>query len=330
MKKVLTIAVPSYNTQDYIDACLPTMLQHADIHRMEILLVNDGSTDQTLEKMKRYEKRYPDIVTVIDKENGGHGSAINLAVTKARGAYFKVVDGDDWVLSANLGKMVRQLSHCKADLVIHPYVKYDVRKKKSWMVPYKIAKNQLLSFDQAAPRLTEIQIHAATYRTSLLREHQIRLRENCFYEDTEYNIFPIRFVNTVYACSYPVYVYRTGTCSQSIAPRQAFKNRKMHSAVIKDCIGYYETYETQLSQAKKNYIRHIIGKRIRSQYMIYLKNPMNAARMQELLQWDGRLKETSAYFYAYSNRFPVFLLRKNMRCAYPLLRLLYVIYAGIT
>lgn len=330
MNKVLTIAVPSYNTQEYIDACLPTMLRHPYADRTEILLVNDGSTDRTLERMKWYEQNYPDIVVVIDKKNGGHGSAVNIAIQKAHGIYFKVIDADDWVLSANLGKMVRQLAHCRADLVIHPYIKYHVRRKRSQIIRFEIAENKTLPFDQAAPGLEEVEIQAAAYRTALLRDHQIRLRENCFYEDTEYNIFPIRYVNTVYACSYPVYVYRIGTISQSIHPRQAFKNRKMHRKIIADCISYYEKYETELSEAKKEYIRRIIGKRIRSQYMIYMKNPMTKNRMRELLEWDRKLKERSAYFYEYSNRFPVRMLRKNMRCAYPFVKLLYLFYAGIS
>ncbi|KAI4447905.1 hypothetical protein C823_002424 [Eubacterium plexicaudatum ASF492] len=73
MEKVLTIAVPSYNTQDEIDRCLPTMLQHPDTARLEILLVNDGSTDHTLEKMRWYERHYPGIVTVINKKTEGMG-----------------------------------------------------------------------------------------------------------------------------------------------------------------------------------------------------------------------------------------------------------------
>lgn len=327
--KVLTIAVPSYNTQDYIDTCLPTMLQHPYTAQTEILLVNDGSTDGTLEKMRWYEQNYPDTVVVIDKQNAGHGSAVNIAVEKARGTYFKVIDGDDWVLAENLGKMVRQLAHCKADLVVHPYIKYNVSKKRSRIIRYKIEKNKLLNFDQAAPRLKEAAIHAATYRTELLRGHQIRVRENCFYEDTEYNIYPIPFVNTVFACSYPVYVYRTGTLSQSIHPKQAFQNRKMHSRIIGDCIAYYEKYEDELSEEKKDYIRRIIGRRIRSQYMIYLKNPMTASRMWELMKWDCRLRETSISFYEYTNRLPVWLLRKNPHRTYPILKLLYRFYTGM-
>ena len=83
MKKILTIIVPSYNTEAYIDECLPTMLKHRYRKQLELLLVNDGSRDGTLEKLKQYEQSYPDTVPVIDKEIGGHGSVINLGIRKA-------------------------------------------------------------------------------------------------------------------------------------------------------------------------------------------------------------------------------------------------------
>lgn len=330
MDKVLTITVPSYNTEAYIDQCLPTMLKHPRTSQMEVLLINDGSTDGTLKKMRWYEKNYPDTVLVVDKENGGHGSAINVGIQKARGAYFKVVDGDDWVVSENLGKMVRQLESCRADLVIHPYIKYHACKKRGRAIRYNVPKGRTMLFDEVAPGLREVEIHASAYRTGVLRDNGIRVRENCFYEDTEYNIFPIRYVDTVYACSDPVYVYRIGMSSQSIAPRRAFQNRKMHHMVIEDCISYYEENSGELSEAKREYIRRIIRKRIRSQYMIYLKNPMTRARMQELEEWDLRLRERSPLFYWESDDFPVSALRKHMRWSYPSLKFLYGIYRGLS
>lgn len=329
MNKILTITVPSYNTEMYIDECLPSMLRHPYARYMEILLVNDGSSDRTLEKMKRYERQYPDTIVVIDKENGGHGSAVNLGIQRAKGIYFKVIDGDDWVLSANLGRMVRQLSDCQADLVIHPYIKYDVRTKKETMIRYGLPTDREMLFDDVAEGLREVEIHAATYRTSLLRDNGVKVRERCFYEDTEYNLFPIRYIRTVCACRYPVYVYRTGTVTQSIHPGQALQNRDMHRRIIADCISYDQKYSDCLSKGKRGYIRRIIVKRIRSQYMIYIKNPMTDERMRELLQWDRWLKNRSALFYRASRQFPVGMLRKNIRRMYPCLKLLYGIYASL-
>ena len=326
MKKILTIIVPSYNTEAYIDECLPTMLKHRYRKQLELLLVNDGSRDGTLEKLKQYEQRYPDTVTVIDKENGGHGSVINLGIRQAKGDYLKIVDGDDWVISKNLEKMIGQLASCSADLVIHPYIKYSVQDRKQKKVSYAIDKKRQMDFDEAASGLREVEIHAAAYRTSMLRDGHIQVREKCFYEDTEFNIYPIKYVRTVIAFDDPVYVYRVGTASQSISPQQAFKNRFMHRLVIDDCIAYYEDNFRQLSSPKQDYIKKIIGKRIRSQYAIYLKNEMTAGRIEELMEWDRRLKRRSPYFYKTSHKFPISLLRKDMHRAYPFVRFLYKAY----
>lgn len=326
MDKVLTVIVPSYHTQAYIDQCIPTMLKHSYMDELELLLINDGSKDHTLEKLERYAGQYPDTVTVIDKENGGHGSVINLGIQKAKGAYVKVVDGDDWVIPENFGNLIRQLAGCKADLVVHPYVKCDVHKKKKRVIRFPLGDGCEMPFDQAAPKLHQIEIQAVTYRTALLQDHAVRVRENCFYEDTEFNIYPARYVKTVCIFSDPVYVYRIGTASQSIAPGQAFANRRMHQAVVDDCIAYFEKNRRGLSKAKQDYMAQIINRRIRSHYMIYVKNSMTALRMRELETWDEELKRKSAYFYQASGRFPVGFLRLHIRRTYPFVKILYMLY----
>ncbi len=327
--KILTITVPSYNTEAYIDECIPTMLQHPYVRYLEILLVNDGSSDRTLEKMEWYQRRYPDTIVVIDKENAGHGSAVNLGIQRAKGIYFKVIDGDDQVLSQNLAKMMEQLSRCQADLVIHPYIKWHAYTKKRRIVRYPLPAGRELLFDEVAGNLKEVEIHAATYRTALLRDNQIQVRERCFYEDTEYNIFPVRYIRTVCAFRNPVYLYRIGTAAQSIHPKQAFAHRQMHHRIIADCIAYDRKYSASLSKGKRDYIRRIICKRIRSHYMIYIKNPMTESRMRELLRWDSGLKEASPLLYQASHRFPICVMRKNIRRMYPFVKAMYGVYARL-
>lgn len=327
--KILTIIVPSYNTQAYIDQCIPTMLAHSCIGQLELLLVNDGSMDHTLEKLKWYERHYPGTVTVIDQANGGHGSVINKGIQCAKGKFIKVIDGDDWVIPENLEKMIRQLQDCRADMVVHPYVTYHVCTKRKKVIRCAARQGQGLPFGQAAGWLHNVAIQAVTYRTGLLRENGIRVREHCFYEDTQYNIYPVPYVDVVSIFDDPVVVYRIGTGSQSIHPREAFKNRKMHRKVVEDCMRFYEKRCKELPEEKKTYIKKAIHTRIRSQYMIYLKNYMTAGQRKEIKAWDLRLKEMSAGFYRESNRFPVSLLRMDIQHTYPFLKLLYRIYDGL-
>ena len=96
MDKLITFAVPCYNSAAYMDHCVETLLQGGD--DIEIILVDDGSTkDDTPAICDRYAQQYPDIVRAIHQENGGHGEGVNQGIRNARGVYYKVVDSDDWV-----------------------------------------------------------------------------------------------------------------------------------------------------------------------------------------------------------------------------------------
>lgn len=326
MEKVLTIIVPSYNTQDYVERCIPTMLSHPYKDKLELLLVNDGSSDTTLERLQWFERRYPQTIRVLDKENGGHGSVINVGIQKARGKYLKVVDGDDWVVSKNLARMICQLEQCNADMVIHPYIRWNIEKKRGTTVRFHGWKNHVMLFEQAAPRLNGAEIQAITYRTKILRENGIRVREKCFYEDTEYDIYPIRYVKTVCIYKDPVCVYCTGIQTQSVNPAQTLKNRRMHRLIVKDCMEYYKQNAEQLSFEKRRYVSRVILKRIRSHYMIYLKSRITARQLQEMRHWDQELKRESVYFYHLSQKFPISIMRLDIRRTYPYVKRMYQFY----
>ena len=93
--KLLTFAIPCYNSQEYMGKCIESLLPGGD--EVEILIIDDGSTDLTADIADKYEEKYPGIVRAIHQENGGHGEAVNTGIRNASGLYFKVVDSDDWV-----------------------------------------------------------------------------------------------------------------------------------------------------------------------------------------------------------------------------------------
>lgn len=336
-EKILTIVVPSYNTQQYADTCIPTMLGHQMRGQLEILLVNDGSCDQTLSKLLRYERDYPDTVRVIDKPNGGHGSVVNLGIREARGRYFKVVDGDDWVIGRNLERLMHDLKTVRSDLVVNPYLRHQENTGRNKKAGFHVPKNQELDFTAIADRFSGIGIHAATYRTQLLRENRIRVRENCYYEDTQYIIYPACFVKTVYVLDFPVCVYRVGTQEQSIHPQKAFDNRRMHQKVVMDCCRYAVCHP-DLPLPVRRYIGRIICRRIRSQYLIFMKNQKTPDKIplkesakiyRELLVWDRLLQVRFPDFYARTGRFPVTWLRSGRLSCFLAVRGLYRLYAAV-
>ena len=111
--KILTIAIPSYNSQDYLDRCVQSLLPGGE--DVEILIVDDGSKDKTGEMADEYERKYPGIVRAIHQENGGHGDAVNTGIKNAKGLYFKVVDSDDWVKPEAYDKILDTLKSMVCD-----------------------------------------------------------------------------------------------------------------------------------------------------------------------------------------------------------------------
>ena len=105
--KLLSIAIPFYNSQDYMESCIESLLVGGEEVQMRI--VDDGSSDRTAEIADDYARKYPTIVKAIHQENGGHGEAVNAGIRNATGLYFKVVDSDD------RNPCVSQESHCKQE-----------------------------------------------------------------------------------------------------------------------------------------------------------------------------------------------------------------------
>ena len=108
--KLLSIAIPCYNSAAYMRRCIDSLLPGGE--DVEILIVNDGSTDNTKDIAEEYRERFPSMVKVINKENGGHGSAVNAGIQNAAGLFYKVVDSDDWVNQSAYMQILSVLSIC--------------------------------------------------------------------------------------------------------------------------------------------------------------------------------------------------------------------------
>ena len=136
MEKILSISVAAYNVEKYLDQLMQSVIASGAIDDLEVLIVNDGSKDGTADKAMEYQKKYPQSVRLIDKENGGHGSTINRGITEATGKYFRALDGDDWVHSEHLGKLVEKMKNIDADYLLRPNLSKRVADDFKTVVPF--------------------------------------------------------------------------------------------------------------------------------------------------------------------------------------------------
>ncbi|EOS44090.1 glycosyltransferase family 2 protein [Lachnospiraceae bacterium MD335] len=221
--KLLSIAVPCYNSSAYMRRCIDSLLPGGE--DVEIIIVNDGSGDNTADIAEEYRERFPGIVKVVNKENGGHGSAVNSGMEHAKGLYFKVVDSDDWV---NQSAYIRILDTLKellkdgktVDMFISNYVyeKEGERRKKVMKYHYALPEEQIFSWkDVRHFRVGQyILMHSVIYRTNLLRECGLKLPEHTFYVDNLFVFNPLPYVKTMYYLDVNFYRYFIGRADQSV------------------------------------------------------------------------------------------------------------------
>ena len=121
--KILTISIAAYNVEQYIRQALNSIIDESVIDELEVFVVDDGGTDQTLEIAKEYAEKYPQSIIPVHKENGGYGTTVNYSIARATGKYFKLLDGDDWFDTEALCRLVKALRETDADIIYSPYKK---------------------------------------------------------------------------------------------------------------------------------------------------------------------------------------------------------------
>lgn len=221
--KLLTFAVPCYNSADYMDHCIETLLECGD--DIEIIIVDDGSKkDDTAHKADEWQKRHPDIIRAIHQENGGHGEAVNTGLRNAQGLYFKVVDSDDWLdreAALQVMSKLREFTGESAiDLFICNYVYEHVADNKQFVMNYKrtFPENRVFGWDDVGrfPPSTCLLMHSVFYRTQVLRDCKLELPKHTFYVDNIFVYVPLPQVKTIYYLDADLYRYFIGREDQSV------------------------------------------------------------------------------------------------------------------
>ena len=324
--KILTIAVPSYNAEKYLTETMPSILAAKYRDLIDLVIVNDGSTDMTREVAEEISKQYPEIVRVINKENGGHGSAVNTGIEYAVGKYFKVVDADDWVDIENLDLLIEYLQETDVDNVLSPYYKVYVDENNSILniEEYneftKVQKRKIYQADDFFSTIGQtVGMHTITIKTDILKNNKIKLSEKMFYVDMEYIIYTIPHVETIIYFEKPIYKYRLGTSEQSVNINSYIRNREMHKKVIFNIVSYYN--ELEISKVRLNVIKKQLLNLINKQWEIYFTMNNNKEAKQELIMFEKELLNMNSGLVKEISGLKKILVRKSNYLLFPLAKI---------
>lgn len=221
--KILSIAIPCYNSESYMEKCIESLLPGGD--DVEILIVDDGSKDRTAEIADQYAEKYPGIVKAIHQENAGHGGAVNTGIRNATGLYFKVVDSDDWVDADAYPKVLHALKELvggpqTVDMFISNFIYDKVGQKHKKVMQYRAAfpKEKVFGWEEVRHlRIGHyILMHSVIYRTKLLVECGLELPKHTFYVDNLFVFQPFPYVKNMYYMDVNFYHYFIGREDQSV------------------------------------------------------------------------------------------------------------------
>lgn len=256
--KLLSFAIPCYNSEAYMKNCIESLLPGGE--DVEILIVDDGSKDGTAKIADEYQSKYPSIVRVIHKENGGHGSAVNAGIENATGLYFKVVDSDDWVKESAYQKILDTLRELTGgertlDMLISNFVYEKVGEKRNKVMRYQhaIPEGVLFVWDDVRHffKGQYILMHSVIYRTKLLRECGLKLPEHTFYVDNIYVYEPLPYVKTMYYLDVNFYRYYIGRADQSVNEQVMISRIDQQIKVNKLMVDYFVQNRAKICSDKK-------------------------------------------------------------------------------
>ena len=318
MEKILSVSIAAYNVAQTLKECLDPFLKSEVLDYLDIMIVDDGSKDNTAELASNYQNQYPTSIRLISKENGGWGSTVNIGIQNARGKYFKQLDGDDYYEPSALNKFVEYLKQTSSDLVIAPYITYDSET------------GDIITTENCNPGCEEKKVflikeidgfspfmHSLAIRTKLLQVGKVSVTEHCFYTDTEFVLKACNQANTVSFFDLPVYYYRRAALGQSMSLEGFEKHYMEQYKVIEVSLDY------MIEMVKRPEIKKIFDKLLYGtcywQYLIMFYISVSRQHKHDLKAFDQMLKEKAPDYYNSIHFGELDLLRKTRFWGYSFL-----------
>lgn len=260
--RVLSVAIPCYNSQEYMKHAIETLLTGGE--DVEIIIVNDGSKDNTQAIAEEYAARYPGQVLAVSQENGGHGEAVNTGLKYATGLYYKVVDSDDWVDEKAFLKLLQVMKdyiakNQRVDMYLANYVYEKVALNKQKVIKYTgiFPQNRIFGWDEIG-RFGQSQyviMHSVFYRTQMLKDCGLKLPKHTFYVDNIFVYYPLPFVKSMVYVDVDLYRYFIGREDQSVNEKVMMGRMDQQLRVTRQMID-----QTSISQIKEEKLRKYMVK----------------------------------------------------------------------
>ena len=290
--------MPCYNSEAYMEKCVDSLLVGGE--RVEIIIINDGSSDRTGEIADRYAEKYPNIVRVIHQENGGHGEGINQGLAHATGKYFKVVDSDD-AMSEDFIKFLDNLEECEKnggiDLMVtnYFYVHTDGIGDRSISYASVLPEGRIIGWGETKRFFLHqlLTIHSCTFRTELMRRASEPLPKHVFYEDNLMVYRVLQHVKRLYYMNSDLYRYWIGRPDQSVQEATMMKRYTHHLLVVERCFTAFHFDEIDQPMLKK-YLKH--------EMFVLFGIAILYTRMNKTKQVDADLREMWKRCMAYDEK----------------------------
>lgn len=325
-QKLLSVIIPTYNMQDYLPRCIQSIVSVVNKDKLEIIVVNDGSKDDSFAIAKKYADEYPGLLVVVDKDNANYGSCVNVGIEVATGVYVKILDADDSYDTESLDIVLDHLAKVDVDLVITDFVRVYPDGKQS-VKRYSIQPFVVLDYSQLRfkSEVFKLWMHSAAYRLENLRMLDYHQTENISYTDVEWTFLPMATVQKVFYINVPLYRYTLGREGQTVDPKvSAVKfgdNVKCTMSMTKAFVDFVERGDKGIlvhrgfrldNKENIEMLEKKLLRRIKTMYKYYLIKNRNI-NISELYEMDMLMKKISPRLYALSSKFvvssPVFPFR---------------------
>lgn len=300
MEKLLTIIVPTYNMEKYLTHGLDSFLIKNNFDLLEVLVVIDGGVDRSSEIAHCYQKRYPDVFKVIDKENGNYGSCINRGLKEATGKYVKVLDADDTFNINAFEQFIKYLKNVDADLILNQLDHVDEEGKLLKETQgFHLKDNTMLTFDDLEKKDWLLSMACTTYKTSMLKKINYKQTEGISYTDEQWTFTPINAVKTVFYIKQPVYRYLIGREGQTVARETRLNRVGQVIQLLYDMIEAYSELNVS-SKRIQEYLDFRLYSLIEYVYSAFLliKRDMD---QNPLIEFDTFLKDKNNNLFKLTN-----------------------------